>query len=370
MFDRVFNRKRKYPFDPGNQSVVSSYASSAAVLPDDLILMVASKLTLPDVASLSTSCKLFNTPLKNQLAVRKLVQHVTYGKQDEAENMLKINPGLASVKADVTDYSERKFKKISAIQYAAWALDTHMLRMLLRYVPDNKEAWDQLNDLEKNGTMIVTQKKDRGIQVQKQDGSEEKSEIAGKLKETSIEEKSSNYDFSPLVAALQTYVDNYEGRNYQENKYYWCKQVGGAQRNMPAHVANEYCHPYRSLVPTPSFKEKKLPRSFDFQYCKPDRPYGTYVTGQVFSNVGAGNLGYSFALYRGMGKLHSGFMFSKRAIPPENNYQYLGGAGCGLEAIEALCKVRTLELTEIKQRLLKPTQEIESSAKNKYCVIS
>ena len=40
--------------------------------------------------------------------------------------------------------------------------------------------------------------------------------------------------------------------------------VGLAQREMPVHVLNEYCHPDRSFYPLPEFNEEILPRSIKF----------------------------------------------------------------------------------------------------------
>lgn len=37
-------------------------------------------------------------------------------------------------------------------------------------------------------------------------------------------------------------------------------KVGQAQRDVPAHIAHEYCRPDRSFNPLPSFNEENLPR--------------------------------------------------------------------------------------------------------------
>lgn len=58
-------------------------------------------------------------------------------------------------------------------------------------------------------------------------------------------EHGKHYDIKPLTEALQVYVDNAQKWDYdQRAKDQWCKKVGGAQRNVPAHVVNAYPAPY------------------------------------------------------------------------------------------------------------------------------
>src|SRR5262249_790335 len=94
--------------------------------------VLAPKLTTRELARLSSTCKGLNRLFQEELTVPVLLKEVAYGKQDQAEQRLKDNPGLALKKDFVSDYSARRFNKISAVQYAAWALDMHMLRMLIK----------------------------------------------------------------------------------------------------------------------------------------------------------------------------------------------------------------------------------------------
>lgn len=48
-------------------------------------------------------------------------------------------------------------------------------------------------------------------------------------------------------------------------------RVGSAQRDLPAHVMNEYCRLDRSFDPLPAFDEDNLPRTFT---------YRNFVTGE------------------------------------------------------------------------------------------
>ena len=70
--------------------------------------------------------------------------------------------------------------------------------------------------------------------------------------------------WKPLIEVLDTYVKNYNGWNWETCNNHWCKQVGGAQLILPAHVINEYSHPSRPLYPCPKWNgqgEAILPRT-------------------------------------------------------------------------------------------------------------
>jgi hypothetical protein len=71
------------------------------------------------------------------------------------------------------------------------------------------------------------------------------------------------FDLTPLIDALNTYVQNYDVWNYDKCKAHWCKVVGGLQRKLPAHVINEYCRPDRAFMvngESPDFLDLVLPR--------------------------------------------------------------------------------------------------------------
>jgi hypothetical protein len=71
------------------------------------------------------------------------------------------------------------------------------------------------------------------------------------------------FDLSPLIKALDTYIKRYAGWSKERCIDHWCKVVGGLQRMLPAHVINEYCRPDRSFVVKggpPDFLDATLPR--------------------------------------------------------------------------------------------------------------
>jgi len=157
----------------------------------------------------------------------KFLKHIGFGEQDEAEEMLKINPNLALISGDLTDCAGRHFKQISGLQYAVWALDWHMWEMLRKYMPE-EIIKKQLMCLETSAWI-----KEHGMQV----------------------------DWQNLIDALQNYITYYDKWDEQKCESFWCKQVGEAQLLLPAHVINEYCRSDRSFSPCPEFKESILPRT-------------------------------------------------------------------------------------------------------------
>jgi hypothetical protein len=74
-----------------------------------------------------------------------------------------------------------------------------------------------------------------------------------------------NFDFHSLITALNTYVTNFNSQTWNDHQQHeaWMK-VGKAQRDVPVHVAHEYCRLDRSFSPLPSFTEKALPRVLTF----------------------------------------------------------------------------------------------------------
>jgi len=65
------------------------------------------------------------------------VEHVVWGREDEAQAMLKENAEVALVACEVTDTAGRTFKQITGFQYAVWALDWKMWTMIKAYLPND-----------------------------------------------------------------------------------------------------------------------------------------------------------------------------------------------------------------------------------------
>jgi hypothetical protein len=189
--------------------------------------------------------------------VAEFLTLVVEGEQGKAEAMLKSNPTLALASGDVTDLSKRTFTGITGFQYAVWALDWHMWTMIRKYLPDD-EAKKQAQGFE-TGTWV----KSHGVHAQNL--------------------------LDNLVKAYQITREVFDATEGAEADEVWVQQVGGAQRLLPAHVVNEFCHPTRRFsYPMPNFKDTTiLPRSRIFD------------KGEWFTALhNGGKLGEKFAVYR------------------------------------------------------------------------
>jgi hypothetical protein len=109
-----------------------------------------------------------------------------------------------------------------------------------------------------------------------------------------INQLKKDFDFDSLITALDTYVTNFDKWNYHQQEEAWMK-VGQAQRDVPVHVAHEYCRPDRSFDSLPSFTEEALPRVLTFYR------YVTNIKYWFPLSSSSSGLGFDFALVRGGG---------------------------------------------------------------------
>lgn len=176
---------------------------------------------------------------RTQREMKKFLHHVGFGEQDEAESMLKSNPRLAEIQGDLTDCSDRTWRKITGFQYAVLALDYHMWTMLLKYLEDT-QIRAQLEELYNNAALTAD----------------------GWIIKSAWENKWPAVGWTKLIEVLDIYVKNYDRWTYDQRETHWCQQIGGAQLILPAHVINEYSHPSRPFYPCPKWgnNEASLPR--------------------------------------------------------------------------------------------------------------
>lgn len=253
--------------------------------------------------------------LQLRMQLRDVLNHVARGEQAEIELLLQSSPEAAPqlllTAGAFTDYSGRTFN-CTAYEYAYWAKDTHMCRMLEAHMDENTKA-----------TMLVkvTAIDTDGLTYE-QHGH--------------VVEHSTHFDMTPLKTALQNYVNGFDawnaGKDYDAMKAAWM-QVGLAQRDLPVHVVNEYCRPDRSFHPSPVFNEDKLPRVLTYYNYKSglDVPLFPLVVS------GSSGLGVDFALIRGAGQRRAG----RRDSPAVVAF----AAALDLAAVSYLDEVRSADLT-------------------------
>lgn len=253
-------------------------------------------------------------------AVNQLLLHVARGEQDQAEALLRQDRTLALHKGQVIDYSERMFKNISAFQYALWALDWHMWKMILKYLP-HEQAVKQLQEHEAQGTEYGTY-----------------------------------YDFKPLIRALQDYVHKCATWDDVQREHHWVKMVGGAQQFVPAHVANEYCRLDRAFLEkppqyfTPSFTEASLPRTLKIYADVDWFPLKDAGSG-VGLNIACHRCAAPYLLWNVPGSRYAG-----RALTG-----YMNTLAKEVSALSTLCQVRTSQLDKLKQQLLSAAPTLQPS---------
>lgn len=258
--------------------------------------------------------------------MRQFLPGVAKGKQNEADVLLTASSGnkqvLLRTPGVFTDYSGRTFN-CTAYEYAYWAKDTHMRRMLERHMDDETKAYmlARLDEIER---------------IDEATGQP----IGLVYSQAGQEHRSAHFGFTPLKEAYKRYLAGYDAwsaaQNWDAMKAAWM-EVGLQQRDMPVHVANEYCRPDRSFSPRPEFNEEALPRCLMFYNYNTDSEQALFPL--VVSDTAG--LGVDFALMRGGRKMRG----------------RCARAGCwvdgrDLAAVSRLDEVRTVDLTRSRECLL------------------
>ena len=247
----------------------------------------------------------------------------------ETESKAEAKSGLLLKSGTFTDYSGRTFN-CTAYEYAYWAKDTHMCRMLEAQMDDDTKA--QMSKL-------INIIEDKGLAWQ-QDGKNH---------------QTSHFDMKPLIDALQAYVDGYpqwdKDYSYSAMKAAWMK-VGLAQRDLPVHVVNEYCRPGRSFDPLPAFNEDKLPRILTYYNLNTGAPVSLFPL--VVS--GSSGLGVDFALVR---------CSLPWSVPTRPHAPQRWAVGMDLAAVSRLDEVRTVDLTQSRKNL----ELIEPEPDHRSCLL-
>ena len=326
--------------------------------------------------------------------LRQFPDDVAKGQQDEAEAILQASDDkqtLLTTRAKFTDYSGRTFN-CTAYEYAYWAKDTHMRRMLESHMDDETKTQllERVNEMEHTGLayqqhgvsyqnphydmsfVLKNLNLDEFRQLQTMVGqnitkinnatadnyqtlpftateyeqlkkaldhhkqyrltsffyTSPANAIANKLK----------FDFKSLITALNTYVTNYDSWGYHQQLAAWL-EVGKAQRDVPVHIANEYCSPDRSFDPCPEFNEPALPRT---------RSFYNYVSNSLDSwfplTSSSSGAGFDFGLLLGGGGgagVAGGGPLLADCL----------GASIDLAAVSHLDEVRTAGLTQSREIL-------------------
>ncbi len=293
----------------------AAYTTAFKTLPKEMVLKIGERLSLKDKARLSRTSKYYHGLFQPDLRAARLLSLVVRGEQGAADGMLSLYPALLLKASDVTDYSGRTFH-CTAHEYAYWAKDTHMCRMLERHMDDTAKAQmlarvDEIERIDKTTNQPV------GLAY----------------RQYGAEHRSAHFDLTRLKTALQRYVDRYHAGFFGRD-WLAMKQLGMAQRDVPAHVAQEYCREDRSFHPCPPFNEPTLPRKF------------------IASNWEILRFYYWFPIIPGLG---SEYVFIRGQERDCHACDTISAAVVyDLAAITYLDKVRTADLTLLREHLNHP----------------
>ena len=301
------------------------------LLADEMKKELSGYLNLKEISSLAITSKPNNTLFSNTLMTAKntkLLMLVAHGEEPQAHALIGHQSKVLLERGDVTDYSGRTFKNITAYEYAYWAKDWHMCRMLESHMDEETKAVTLSNceKMERDG-LTYTQ---HGVPFP----------------------GSKHFDFTPLKNAYNNYLQVYNRwvantATLAELNDAW-RAIGVEQLDVPAFVAQEYCRPDRSFYPKPVFNEPNLPRLLTFYN------YSTSRVGRWFPSVvsDTDGLGVSFVLSRGG---------AERGEPGELVVAMWGltRARIDLEAVTGLDEVSNIELTRSRENLQPLAYDLE-----------
>ncbi|HAT2067762.1 TPA: F-box protein [Legionella pneumophila] len=286
-------------------------------LPPELKIETAQNLSNRDLANLAQTSKYHLALFKPVIDVRKLLHHVTRGEHDVVKAMLKQDINLIFKRGFVMDCSGREFENVSPFEYALWALDKHMWTKMITCVPQNEEGKRIFEILIGQYNKVNT------------DG------VTYRLNGKTITEK--HFDFeNTIIKELQTQVDLInapEEKNWKAINKRWREGVGGAQKLLPMHIVDEYCSD-EPFYPVPKFTSQ--PKSSKQFYNWKTKRYENWFS--VDSK-----LSVDFAIYKGW-----------RRVPWRRAGRMLASLGIiafDLDAMTALCKVRTNDFIDLKSQL-------------------
>lgn len=192
-------------------------------LPNELLMEIKCHLkNNSDKGNLASTSRRMYHLFQPKRLLDKFLERVAFRMQDTVEALFtnlykghveKVQEALR-YRGKFTDYSGRKFN-CTAYEYAYWARDTHMCRMLEHYMDDVTKAQMLacINEIERFDEKT---KQPVGLRYQQNDA----------------EHRSAHFDLTPLITALREFI---EANNFIAIEEAWGR-VGQTQRHVPAHV--------------------------------------------------------------------------------------------------------------------------------------
>ncbi|HAT8179037.1 TPA: F-box protein [Legionella pneumophila] len=275
----------------------------------------AQSLSNRDLVNLTQTSKYHLVLFKPMLDVRKLLHYVTRGEHHVVQAMLNKDMNLIFKRGKITDCSGRTFENISGYEYALWALDKHMWATMIACIPQNEEGRKVFEKLLAQYNKVNT------------DG------VTYRLNGKTITEQ--HFDFeNTIIKELQTQVDSRNApgdKNWDAIDKQWREGIGGAQKLLPMHVVDEYCS-NEPFYPVPKFASQP----------KSSRQFHNYTTDKDENWFSADSkLSVDFAIYRSP---------RGRSCGGLRRFWHVGYVA-DLDAMKALCEVRTNDFINLKSQL-------------------
>lgn len=306
-------------------------------LPVELELKTAQKLSNRDLVNLAQTSKYHLSLFKPMVDIPKLLHHVVRGKHDVVQLILIDDISLMLKRGKVTDCSGREFENISSFEYALWAMDKHMWGKMMSCIPQNEAGSKVFAQLIAQYNKVNT------------DG------VTYRLNGKTITEQHFDLE-NTLIKELQTQVDSINApgvKNWDAIDNQWREGVGGAQKRLPMHIVDEYCS-NEPFYPVPKFTSQP----------KSSKQFYNWTTNknEDWFSVDS-ELGSEFAIYKG-GAAPGGAPRAEGIA--DGGFQEFGVrvARLDLDAVRALCEVRTLDLINLKSQL-----EEQAGLENHYQVV-
>ena len=296
-------------------------------LPENIQVEIFHNLNIQEKSNLAMVDRNCYQLFSKYIYAQKLIMLVAHGDEAGASSLLDRFPNLALERGDITDYSGRTFKNITAYEYAYWARDWHMLDMLEAHMsPEQKtKMLQKIDAIEQHGLTYTTQN--------------------GETK------TSKHFSLQPLIDKYNDYLAIYarwdatpQTASYDDLERAWL-DIGLEQRNLPAYVIQEYCRPDRSFHPRPEFNEPNLLRSFNVY------KYWSHSVVRCFPLDAAPDfhLGLHFSLLRYGAALH-GCRVAMTSAPDDT-------ADVDLAAVCHLDVVSNVKVTQSRDNLMHGAQE-------------
>lgn len=228
------------------------------------VLAKKSGLELQDISHLAQTCRRFHhffQPIVDKAAIKKLLQHIAYGEQAEAEKMIDAAPHLLQMSGTVVDYSLRTIIDVTPAQLAFGGDDEVMCAMLkekcgeaefLRQIrekfPEDDEAEIKAAEFDELLNQLAAGISDPLANIHDElNHVPNESPLRNLLDSFRMQfapgevEAGKHFNAPFLLKALEIYDDNYDDWDIERCRLFWRQVVGYLERLLPVSYVQAGC---------------------------------------------------------------------------------------------------------------------------------